>query len=162
MCNQRGLIKLEDNALLLGADLEGSAGQGWEEVVERFKGRLANASFVKIPHHGGSSQGAYNQKIWSELLPPKPVAVLTAYNRGTNPPPAATDLVRIKELAGNAYFTGKKPATTIRPPKNQTPPEVVLKQAPYYSIGRVTCRRKKGTSPTAWTVTLDGRASKLN
>lgn len=96
-------IDIGDFSILLGSDLEK---RGWSVIVSS-KTRPhslsgGKASFYKIPHHG--SVNAHHPEVWSQMLNPHPICVLTPYDRSTKLP-TKKDTQRICSLTDNAYST---------------------------------------------------------
>jgi hypothetical protein len=92
---------------LLGADLEdtGIAGEGWRAVLYCHKGRHEpkSAGFFKVPHHG--SVNADYPDVWTDMLLPNPIAVVTPFNGGPKRLPQASDLVRLASRTDSLYCT---------------------------------------------------------
>ncbi len=104
-------IKIGNDAILLGSDIENYKECGWESVVtDSFCIQLPVASLYKVAHHG-SSNGDH-ASVWSQLLSEKPVAVLTPFIRGNVNLPTLEDKARIKNNTSEAYISSvgsKKP-----------------------------------------------------
>lgn len=94
------LIKVDETALMLGADLER---RGWLEILEDNQNPYSRASVFKVPHHG--SQNAHDDRIWTELLIEKPIAALTPWGLGGNSLPTEADISRILSYTARAYIT---------------------------------------------------------
>jgi beta-lactamase superfamily II metal-dependent hydrolase len=96
------------HSLLLGADLEDTTNSatGWAAILD---GSLVVASsrgaaaVFKVAHHG--SANAHHPRVWSKLVAPEPVAILTPYRRGKRPLPSRADADRITALTSRAYIT---------------------------------------------------------
>lgn len=92
---------------LLGADLEhtGVAGEGWMAVLHCHKSRHQPqpASFIKVPHHG--SANADYPDVWTHMLVPKPIAVVTPFNGGPKRLPQPSDLARLAGRTDSLYCT---------------------------------------------------------
>ena len=104
-------IKIGQDAILLGSDLENYDECGWESVVNDSVCKQSHvASLYKVAHHGSSNGDHPN--IWSQLLSKEPVAVLTPFINGSVNLPTPTDKIRIKSNASAAYISSgasKKP-----------------------------------------------------
>jgi hypothetical protein len=77
------LLEIGDAAVLLGADLENSKpSSGWDAVIaaNRHTRFGAKAGLYKVAHHG--SLTGHNTDIWTELLEPSPIAVLSPWRLG--------------------------------------------------------------------------------
>ncbi len=94
-------------AALLGADLEhtGVAGEGWMAVLHCHKSRHVPqpASLFKVPHHG--SVNADYPDVWTHMLVPKPIAVVTPFNGGRKRLPQPSDLTRLGHRTDSLYCT---------------------------------------------------------
>lgn len=93
--------------VLLSADLEesGNTAGGWRVIVGSAERPSGKASANKVSHHG--SQNGHHDGVWSDMLEPNPVAILTPYNRGTERLPSKEDIERINGLTNRAYITSK-------------------------------------------------------
>jgi hypothetical protein len=91
--------------VLLGADLENTsqADTGWNAVL--FDSNVADgqADTFKVPHHG--SPNGHHDQVWTQLLTPSPIAVVTPFHNGRHLLPAASDVARIRALTPNLYLT---------------------------------------------------------
>src|SRR5262249_7615621 len=69
-------------SLLLGADLEETSDPetGWSIVLNSTGRPNGKASVFKIPHHG--SANGHCADVWTQMLLPKPIAILTPYDNG--------------------------------------------------------------------------------
>jgi beta-lactamase superfamily II metal-dependent hydrolase len=90
---------------LLGADLEedGNPKTGWQAVVSSHLRPSSKASVYKVAHHG--SPNSDHEDIWTQLLEPGPLAVMTPYASGRQPRPSTADVERLKACTGNVYCT---------------------------------------------------------
>jgi hypothetical protein len=106
-CNETAVvlwIQVGHRKVLLGADLEESATtQGeWTRLLAIAAGR-SDAEVFKIPHHG--SANGDHPGVWTTMLTPDPVALLTPYSRLIHPLPTASDIARIRSRTPNASIT---------------------------------------------------------
>ena len=85
-------LRLGAASAVLGGDLEerGRAGEGWRAVVASRVRPTTKATVFKVPHHG--SPTARHADVWTQMLEPNPVAVVTPYARGARKLPARSDL----------------------------------------------------------------------
>ena len=154
-------VEVGDIALLLGADLER---RGWTGILQSGARPSGAASVFKIPHHG--SRNAHEPQIWTHMLTPDPVAVLTPWRRGRGALPSRRDVQRILSCTKDAYATakiaslragsarrGKTVDRTIRESG------IRLRRLPM-SPGWLRLRRPLG-SRTPWTVETFGTACHL-
>jgi beta-lactamase superfamily II metal-dependent hydrolase len=103
------VIEAGEVSLLLGADLleHGTPNRGWSSVVASANRPQVLAGFFKVPHHGSIT--AHLDSVWSQMLEPEVVAVLTPWNRGSKLPQPA-DCKRIDGLAGQSFATSRAAA----------------------------------------------------
>jgi hypothetical protein len=99
-------VKIEGLDVLLGADLEehNIAGRGWTAVIASTNRPSGLATVFKVAHHG--SVTGHHDGIWSQLLVPSPVAILTPWNRGKSLP-TGSDCARITGFTSKAYATSR-------------------------------------------------------
>ena len=98
-------VRAGNRSALLGADLEQSSNPavGWEAVVRSTVRPEARSEIFKVPHHGSSN--AHNEKVWSTMLTPDPVACLTPFSKGVRPLPGTDDVERLLRHTSRAYCT---------------------------------------------------------
>ncbi|MBR0796117.1 MBL fold metallo-hydrolase [Bradyrhizobium jicamae] len=103
------LLVVGDACALLGADLETTSdtARGWNAVLTSTNRPKEIASLFKVPHHG--SETGHHAKVWSDLLTPEPVAILTPWNRGSKLP-TRVDRARIASFAGRSFITTRESA----------------------------------------------------
>ena len=162
--NQASIVlTVRDSAdsALLGGDLEerGSAGTGWSTVVSRFPSKHPRSSAFKVPHHG--SDGAHFEGQWTTLLTrdPGPIAVVTAFTSSALPRDG--DLRRLTELASCVYLCGGRGSdTALTRAERRRLVADGIRLDPDAEVGHVRLRRTLGA--TGWTVTLAGRAAKVD
>lgn len=99
------LFKYKGNGILLGGDMENHLNPnfGWNGIISDFND--TKSKIFKIPHHG--SKTAENKKIWTDLLEPLPVSILTTFNKGYGLP-TEEDIARIKEQSRTLYVIGSE------------------------------------------------------
>lgn len=149
-------FQFKETAFLFGADLENGSNddEGWRGMVQRFKGRLTNAEFIKIPHHG--SAGAHNDDLWINHLIQKPIAVVTSFTGSKNPPPTQSDIDRLSKKCGKLFLTGSKKLKKLKASNSDYVAQSLLTNGSsitttnYYSTGRVTLRKQIGSAPETW------------
>lgn len=152
-------IKINDQEILLGADLEESNLQGWSTIISSQTRDSIKANIFKIPHHG--SRNADIPQIWSTLLIKHVAAVVTPYSKGKKLPSNA-DIKRLKENTENLFQTSAPEAKRItRTGVSQKLINSTVKsiQTVQYCCGQVRFR----FDPVAkiWNEELFGNASKL-
>lgn len=158
------VVRVADFAVLLGADLENTAAKefGWNAVLaSNHHPRILSRAF-KVPHHG--SANAHHDGVWTAMLAPRPLALVTPYAKLRDPLPTKVDIQRLKGLAEMAYCTTwpttKKPARrwevdgTVRTATR-------IRRALNSSSGHVRLRFALSDSTKSPTVELFGSATKL-
>lgn len=98
-------VKMGSVAVILGSDLETGSDMrtGWKAVLALAPYPLPRASVFKIPHHG--SKTAHEPDVWTQLLEPTPVSVITPFLAGRTPLPTKTDRQRLVGSSSAAYLT---------------------------------------------------------
>ncbi len=96
-----------DVTILLGSDLEETRhpGTGWSVIVDSPTRPSGTAGAFKIPHHG--SVTADQPRVWTEMLQPEPVAILTPFVQGNVALPTQVDVSRICDRTTQAYTTSE-------------------------------------------------------
>lgn len=159
------VIQWEDGAVLLGADLvsDSDVNRGWNAAVDQgLTIGVRKANLVKIPHHG--SAGAHSDRMWNELLEPKPMSAITPYCRGRKDgrPPKKTDLKRIASLSSKSILTA--PTQSGRARKSSSAIQLGLAQngivmrSLQTNIGIARFRRRIGAN---WSAEKFGRAKEV-
>jgi hypothetical protein len=98
-------IEFGSFCVVLGGDLEAGTGadRGWRAIVgDPLRSRLLGGVY-KVAHHG--SDDADIDEIWTDLLAPNPIAILTPYARGRVPRPSDEDRRRVLGRTPNAHLT---------------------------------------------------------
>jgi hypothetical protein len=98
-------FQIGDRNLLLGADVERSDDPklGWTAILDNSTVITGRADAFKVAHHGAES--GHEPRVWTELLYPDPVAILSPFRSGGTFLPSLTDANRIRSLTPNAYMT---------------------------------------------------------
>lgn len=153
-------IKIGDDAVLLGSDLENYKDCGWQSVVSNsFCKQSQLASLYKVAHHG--SANGDHPHIWTTLLSADPVAVLTPFINGSVNLPTPMDKTRIQSSAGEAYISSrasKKPKMENELLKRLS--DICTDLSPVNTgFGSVRFRKKFGD--LKWKVDLFGLAEPL-
>jgi beta-lactamase superfamily II metal-dependent hydrolase len=140
-------VQFGDMSVLLGADMEvhHDPRRGWTAAVAAgHEAGLAPAQLIKIPHHG--SVTGHHDELWTRLVSPNPLAVVTPFNKlpDERKLPTAADVARLKGLTSRLYQT----APAIRPSsrgreatvdRGLRDSNIVLRDAAQ-SLGMVRCR----------------------
>lgn len=158
------LVETKDVHLLLGADLEHSAGPntGWNAVIACGTRPKILSSGYKVAHHG--SHNGDMPGIWTQLNHANPHALLTTYSRGRKPLPSDADVKRLKSQTNQAYCT-VWPVT--QRPKNRTPVDRTInqvvknRQAVLKRPGHIRLRVPLAGKPNQIVVDLFNNAKKL-
>lgn len=153
-------IAIGGDAILLGSDLENHQ-VGWQSVVaDRWCITQTKASAYKVAHHG--SETAEHDEIWTGLLAPSPVTVLTPFVKGRVSLPKPEDRVRIKGRASASFISSGASRKPDMPAAIEKRLQTIAKNVTPINngFGSVHLRKKIG-SAVAWSVDLDGRAEAL-
>lgn len=96
-------LEVGNVSVLFGADLEeqGNPNTGWSGIISCQTRSPSLASLYKVAHHGSIT--AHHDEIWTELLVPDSIAIVTPFNRSNLP--RSEDKNRIAGLASEAYLT---------------------------------------------------------
>ena len=154
-------IRIGDVVLLLGSDLEKP---GWVEILQDQQRPQGYASALKVPHHGAES--AHVPGVWTDLLEPQPVAVLTPWRLGGHSLPTQADVARIRNSTSQAYATAKPDVRATPSPRRERAIERTIRESgielrrPAMSPGTVRLRRNFEV-PGSWQVDLFGTAFRL-
>src|SRR5882724_1366508 len=107
-------VRVGNFCALLGSDLENTRdpGTGWGGVIGSTLRPTGLASMFKIPHHG--SEGADEPAVWSKMLVPGCISVVTTFGALKDPLPRPSDLKRLGERTPHLYATGAAPAGRVR------------------------------------------------
>lgn len=102
-------------AIVLGADMEihHDAERGWNSAIrEATVSQAQKAFFYKVAHHGSSN--GHHDEVWTTLLHPTPICVVTPFNRlpDARKLPTQADLTRIQQQ-GRVFLTS--PRITRKP-----------------------------------------------
>ena len=152
--------------LLLGSDLEETPNPntGWSVIVDSPRRPIGQASVLKIPHHG--SVTADQSRVWTEMLEPEPVAVLTPFHQGNVMLPTQIDVGRIHSRTTKAYATSvtagrksKRRSGIVEKTIRETVRSIRDVQGP---TGQVRLRRNAvNPNSSEWSVELLGAAVPL-
>ncbi|HJY91361.1 MAG TPA: MBL fold metallo-hydrolase [Candidatus Acidoferrum sp.] len=156
-------IRIDDEYLLLGADLERTNSQhtGWNAIVASTIRPQALSTLFKVPHHGSSN--AQSDDVWRLMLIPSACAVVTPYAASQLPRPEGLQWLTAR--TSEAYATSLATGTRIR---RRPEVERIMKEstADYSSqklpeeLGMVRFRKRVG-STDSWTAETFGDGQKL-
>lgn len=109
-------LEVGGRRILLGSDLEETGDQaiGWSAVLSSVGRPAETAGVFKIAHHG--AQSGHSEVVWTEMLEPNPLALLTPFRWGRCRLPNPDDRRRILALTDQAYITAH-PDRDIAPRK---------------------------------------------
>jgi hypothetical protein len=160
-------IDWEGSSVLLGADMETHSNirRGWPSVIKDAQDRnLSKAEVYKVAHHG--SHNGHVDQMWSDLLVPSPVAMLTPYLRGRidTCPPTDSDIERIVNLAPRSFITTQRYHDDIKRPvviNSGLSEEGITMKNRRRPMGIVRFRKKQ-EKDALWLEELFGAACHLN
>lgn len=110
------LIKINDQKILLGSDLEVSEDErkGWRCIIKNGQTIDLKSHIFKIPHHG--SVTGYDKEIWNNLIEPSTIAKFSPYNRGEKLPTKEM-LLLFLDHTRNLYSTSIPGISKAKPKK---------------------------------------------
>lgn len=153
-------IDLDDDAILLGSDLENHPTLGWSAVVaDSWTAAQRRATAYKVAHHG--SYTADTPTIWTTLLMPDPVACMTPFNLGKHKLPTDDDKARTNNYTPHAYISS---GATRRPNLDSTQLKRladICKNLSRVNSGFGAVRVRKRLGAAEWRVECFGHAQKL-
>lgn len=111
-------LDIGGRSILLGSDLEetNNPSVGWSSVLQGLATPHRPAQTFKVAHHG--SYTGHHPDVWTTMLSPNPLSLLTPFKLGRHQLPTDDDRTRILALTGNAYISAdphakSKPTTEI-------------------------------------------------
>jgi beta-lactamase superfamily II metal-dependent hydrolase len=164
--NDRSIVlwlKIGSAVALFGSDLEevGDNNRGWSAVLLSSVGRSKSQLF-KVPHHG--SETAHEDRVWSDLLVPKPPAILAPWRRGATALPTVEDVQRLQTKTDRLYVTTiPQNARKRRPAMVEALIRSAVKQIRLVdeSLGHVRLRTKFSSRNPVWSAALFHGAKKI-
>ena len=110
-------VQFGDMSVLLGADMEihHDPRRGWTAAIAAgHEAGLTPAHLLKVPHHG--SVTGHHDELWTRLLAPRPLAVVTPFNKlpDERKLPTADDVTRLHGLTSRLYQTAPAIRTSSR------------------------------------------------
>jgi hypothetical protein len=104
-------VRVGESHILLGADLENTAGAGraWRVLTTSEKRIPGLAEVFKVPHHG--SDDADEPDVWTTMLAPNPTALLTPFAQGQKPRPQPADVARLCTRTTDLHQAGALPTS---------------------------------------------------
>ncbi len=124
--------------VLLGGDLERGKDDdnGWRRILFLQERSLAKADVFKVPHHG--AENACHPGVWTKMVTPEPIALLTPWELAGNFLPRKDDANRILRHSKEAYITACQPSVQRRL-KRHPPVERMIRQFTR-NFHQVVCR----------------------
>jgi len=110
-------VQFGDMSVVLGADMEVHHNplRGWTAAIAAGQqAGLTPAHLLKVPHHG--SVTGHHDELWTRLLSPRPLAVVTPFNQlpDERKLPTAADVARLNGLSSRLYQTAPAIRTSSR------------------------------------------------
>ena len=153
-------IDLEDDAILLGSDLEEHTNYGWSAVIsDHWSGARRPATAYKIAHHGGES--GHCQELWRILLQPDPATGMTPWSLMGNRLPTQEDQQRIKQNTTNAYISSVASSRPVMDGSQLARLRDMATNIKLVDAGFGAVRFRKKTGGRSWNTDLFGAAQKL-
>lgn len=147
-------VQFGDLSVLLGADMEvhHDPRRGWTAAIAAgHEAGLTPAHLLKVPHHG--SVTGHHDELWTRLLSPRPLAVVTPFNKlpDERKLPTTADVARLNGLTRRLYQTAPAIRTSSRGreatvDRGLRDNNIVLRDAAQ-PLGMVRCRWR---SLTGW------------
>jgi len=161
------LLMVGNACALLGADLETttSSNRGWNAVLASTNRPAAIGSLFKVPHHG--SETGHHPDVWTGLLDPQPVAILTPWNRGSKLP-TRDDRKRISSFAERSFITATETTSVSRQANYAVEKTIreskITVSAAESRTGRITARIPFAAQAGGfqWSIDISPEASDLN
>lgn len=153
-------IDYENEAVLLGSDLETHADLGWKTVVSHpWTQSRRKASLYKVAHHG--SPTACIPDIWQHLVEPEAQSALTPFINGRVRLPGDADVARIKGYTPKLHATAPVAKHIPKATAAERQLTTFLRNATGRGkrMGHLRYRKKPGQAE--WTCELDGAAHRL-
>ncbi len=157
-------VRIGQWAMLFGADLEELSDPqlGWSAILANTARPNGKATVFKIPHHGSIT--GHNPGVWDELLEPRPLSLLTPWNRGGGLP-TKLDVDRISSLSSAAFISSKFVGGGVRRRsqvvEKQIRETVGRLRSAEYRTGRISLRSGEPSALRFWSVELERDACSL-
>lgn len=105
-------LDIGGRSILLGSDLEEANNPlvGWSAVLHGSATPHRLAQTFKVAHHG--SYTGHHPDVWTTMLSPNPLSLLTPFKLGRHQLPTDEDRTRILALTENAYISADPHATS--------------------------------------------------
>lgn len=159
------LICVGGQGILLGADLQESGDNklGWSRIIISPGRPTDKSNAFKIPHHGSST--SHHDRIWVDLLEPKPLSFLTSFVLCDCLLPKREDIKRILKYTDKAWIT-TNPYEKKKPHKRDRTVEKTIKETvktmnSLSDRGHIRMRLDYQRKNSSWNVELFGSAMPL-
>lgn len=153
-------IDFDDDAILLGADLEEHRTMGWSAVTGTpWVANRKQCSAYKVAHHGSITGDC--EALWNQLLAQDPVSCLTPFVNGNVKLPTDADRTRVKGRSSEAYISSNASKKPQIPRWQLDRLNQIGRNITPLNNGFGAVRLRKKLSSNAWNATLFGRAAAL-
>ncbi|MBF0463332.1 MAG: hypothetical protein HQL87_18375 [Magnetococcales bacterium] len=107
-------LDVGSRSVLLGSDLATGRDQltGWSSVLASPMALGKKSAVFKVAHHG--SKSGWHEGVWSDMLEPRPLALMSPFRLGDQKLPNAADRSRLLAVTNRVFITSH--------PDKQSPP----------------------------------------
>ena len=152
-------IQVADLSILLGSDLENHPTNGWANIVnDPWIQGFPRASLYKVAHHGSTT--AEHPGIWTGLLQPQPLSVVTPFRHGRVKLPTDPDALRIKGVSSALHQTSYQPPRTMLPKDIEDKMVTIATTFVPQNAGFGAVRARRRLHEAEWRVEHFGHAAK--
>lgn len=160
-------VRVGNAHLLLGADLEEIGTPplqdcGWTAVVTSTRRPSAKSTLFKVAHHGSST--AHCELVWTDMLEPKPLAILTPFRNGSVRLPTEADVTRLRERAKDVFITARLASRRAKPANPVVAREFALTARAVWeaaAMGHVRASIPEGEASAGWRIAALHGATRL-
>jgi hypothetical protein len=153
-------IDLDDDAILLGSDLEDHGKLGWRAVIaDRWSGSRRPATAYKVAHHGSCTGDC--PEIWATLLQTEPMVCLTPYTLAGRRLPTDDDKQRVRGNTPHAYIASGASRSPQMDSRHLKRLRDIAKNVMLVDAGFGVVRLRKQIGAQSWSVELFGAAQRL-
>lgn len=166
-------VTVGDVHLLLGADLEELGANpktgtppyadcGWTAVVASDRRPQQKSALFKVAHHGSIT--AHCDSVWTEMLEPKVIAMMTPFRNGSVNLPTDSDVTRIRGRADRAFLSAKSASRRAKPSNPVVAREFGLTARAVWeatTTGHIHATLVGGSPQGTWQVLLNNGAYEL-
>lgn len=159
------LIKVNQHAVILGADLENKRHKCWSYILENsICMKNEKISLVKIPHHG--SETSYEEKLWKNYVKCDIVGQLSPFKKASNFIPTKDMISKYFDKTSHLYITSypNKPKSKDR---NKTLEKAIQQMNPtfkeiQYKWGTIISKINLDSTSPQWHTELHGNAFEID